>query len=323
MDLANIYKQFQADITYIEQELTRTLAAQHPVLREAATDLLRAGGKRIRPVLVLLAGKFGTYDLERLTPMAVALELIHMGSLVHDDVIDHASLRRGHPTVKARWDNRVAMYTGNYIFGHAIETTKVFHDQRVHMIISNAMNEMCRGEIAQIHDQYRWDQNFRTYLRRIKRKTALLIAVSCELGAIAAGAPALVQQKLYQFAYFIGMSYQIMDDILDFVGTNEQLGKPAGGDLRQGHITLPTLYALRTDAQLKEMLQRELTEQTASDINMEPILWRVRDSGGIDYAQMMSDRYLQKAHAALHALPECEAKMYLTQVAAYVARRKY
>ncbi|AIC94610.1 heptaprenyl diphosphate synthase component II [Shouchella lehensis] len=323
MKLAEIYKEFQTDIEYIESILERTLSAEHPVLNEASTDLLKAGGKRIRPVLVLLAGKFGNYDLEKLKHIAASLELIHMGSLVHDDVIDNASLRRGNETVMARWDNRVAMYTGDYIFGHAIETTKAFQDKRVHVIISDAMHQMCLGEVEQIRDQYNWDQTIRTYFRRIKRKTALLIAVSSQLGAIAANVEEELQQQMYYFAYFLGMSYQIMDDILDFVGTKEQLGKPAGGDLRQGNVTLPALYAMDTNPSFKEKLRKELTKDTAKMITMEPFLNDVRNSGGIEYAQDLSDRYLSKAYALLNEFPNCEAKTHLKQVAAYIGRRKY
>ncbi|MBM7840155.1 heptaprenyl diphosphate synthase [Alkalihalobacillus xiaoxiensis] len=323
MKLADIYKEFRTDIEYIELVLEQTLSAKHPVLKEASTDLLKAGGKRIRPVLVLLAGKFGNYELERLKHIAVSLELIHMGSLVHDDVIDNAPLRRGRETVMSRWDNRVAMYTGDYILGHAIETTKVFSEKKVHMIISDAMNQMCRGEVEQIRDQYNWDQNIRTYFRRIKRKTALLIAVSCQLGAIATNVEEELQKKMYYFAYFLGMSYQIMDDILDFVGTNEQLGKPAGGDLRQGNVTLPALYAIDHLDGFKHMLENKLSKESSVHIDMTPILEAVRQSGGIEYAQVMSDRYLQKAHHLLKDFPECEAKKHLTQVAAYIGRRKY
>ncbi|GIN10813.1 heptaprenyl diphosphate synthase component II [Shouchella clausii] len=323
MKLADIYKAFQGDIEFIEAELERTLSAKHPVLKEASTGLLKAGGKRIRPVLVLLAGKFGDYQLDRLKHIAVTLELIHMGSLVHDDVIDNAPLRRGRETVMSRWDNRVAMYTGDYIFGHAIETTKAFSDKRVHTIISDVMNQICRGEIEQIRDQYNWDQGLRIYLRRIKRKTALLIAVSCQLGAIVSGATTELQKNLYYFAYFLGMSYQIMDDILDFVGTNEQLGKPAGGDLRQGNVTLPALYAIEHTPGFKQRLEKSLTKESSLEMDMEPLLNEVRTSGGIEYAQAMSDRYLHKANTLLMEFPDIDAKRHLIEVASYIGRRKY
>ncbi len=186
---------------------------------------LQAGGKRIRPVFVLLAGKFGHYDIEVLKNVAVALELIHMASLVHDDVIDDADLRRGQPTVKAKWDNKIAMYTGDFVFALALELMTNIEKPLAHKILANTMVEVTVGEIQQIKDKYRFDQNFRDYFRRIKRKTALLIAASCQLGAIAADVDESIHKKLYRFGYYVGMSYQITDDILDFISTEEEAGK--------------------------------------------------------------------------------------------------
>ncbi|TSB46911.1 heptaprenyl diphosphate synthase component II [Alkalicoccobacillus porphyridii] len=322
MKLAEIYGHFQSDIKIIEKELEETIQARHEVLRQASTDLLHAGGKRIRPVFVLLAARFGTYDIQALKHIAVSLELIHMASLVHDDVIDDADLRRGKKTIKSQWDNRVAMYAGDYIFAKAVQTAAYFDSRSIHLIISDAIMEMCIGEVEQIRDQFNWDQNLRTYFRRIKRKTALLIAVSCKLGAIAANAPIDVQRRLYLFGYYVGMSFQITDDILDFVGTMEQLGKPAGGDLRQGNVTLPALYAMYKEPKLKTIIQSSLTKDEPFE-DMTDIINQIKASGGIEYAVTISDRYLQKAFDQLEALPDVEAKTYFLQLASYIGRRKF
>ncbi|GAE25083.1 heptaprenyl diphosphate synthase component II [Halalkalibacter wakoensis JCM 9140] len=323
MKLAEIYMQFQSDITIIEKELEDTVKARNDVLQEAATQLLKAGGKRIRPVFVLLAAKFGHYDINGLKHIAVPLELIHMASLVHDDVIDDADLRRGKKTIKSQWDNRVAMYTGDFIFGKAVETSTFFTEPKIHQILSNAMLEMCLGEIEQIRDQYNWGQNFRVYLRRIKRKTALLIAVSCELGALAANADKEVQRNLYQFGYNVGMSFQITDDVLDFVGTEEQLGKPAGGDLRQGNVTLPALYAMHHDESIQMAITKMLASNYPEDVDISPILKAVKASGGIEYSISISDLYLEKAYEALERLPDQQEKTYLREIAAYIGKRKF
>jgi heptaprenyl diphosphate synthase len=323
MNLTDIYLQLKEDIDIIEFELEKTIQAQNPTLSEASYHLLKAGGKRIRPVFVLLGGQFGQYNIHSLKNIAVPLELIHMASLVHDDVIDDADLRRGKQTIKAQWDNRVAMYTGDFIFAKAVETSTFFENPNIHLILSHAMVEMCTGEVQQIQDQYKLDQNFRMYLRRIKRKTALLIAISCELGAVAANAPKAIQNMLYQFGYNVGMSFQITDDVLDFISSAEELGKPAGSDLLQGNVTLPALYAIHNDPSIKELISNTIENPYVTKDEITNLLSKIKTSGGIEYSLEISDLYLKKAQDALEGLPDIAAKTYLKQIADYIGKRKY
>jgi heptaprenyl diphosphate synthase len=174
MKLTTFYSFLNDDIELIEKELEKTVHSDYPLLSEASLHLLQAGGKRIRPVFVLLSGMFGEYDINKIKNVAVSLELIHMASLVHDDVIDDAALRRGQPTIKAKWDNRIAMYTGDYLFARSLEAMTKINEPKAHEILSKAIVEVCLGEIEQIKDKYNMEQNLRTYLRRIRRKTALL-----------------------------------------------------------------------------------------------------------------------------------------------------
>ncbi|MGB8001689.1 MAG: heptaprenyl diphosphate synthase component II [Anaerobacillus sp.] len=323
MKLKTIYASLKKDLSFIESELEQTVDAHHPVLRDASNHLLKAGGKRIRPVFVLLSGKFGEYNLPLMKNVAVALELIHMASLVHDDVIDDAEMRRGAKTIKAKWDNRVAMYTGDYIFARAVELVTELKNPEANNILSNAILEMTIGEIEQIRDQFNWEQNVRHYFRRIKRKTALLIATSCELGAVAAGVSKAEQLHLKQFGYYVGMSYQITDDILDYTGTVKQLGKPAGGDLLQGNITLPVLYAMN-QGNSKDKIKGVFSENSnASQEEVNQVLSIVKSSGGIEYAQEISDRYLTKAFYELDQLPSQSARTSLKQIAEYIGKRKH
>ncbi|KMM38153.1 heptaprenyl diphosphate synthase component II [Guptibacillus hwajinpoensis] len=323
MKLKTIYASLKNDLSFIESELEQTVNAHHPVLRDASNHLLKAGGKRIRPVFVLLSGKFGDYNLVLMKNVAVALELIHMASLVHDDVIDDAEMRRGKKTIKAKWDNRVAMYTGDYIFARAIELVTELKEPSANTILSNAILEMSIGEIEQIKDQFNWDQNVRDYFRRIKRKTALLIATSCELGAVAAGASKAEQRHLKQFGYYVGMSYQITDDILDYTGTVKELGKPAGGDLLQGNITLPVLYAMNQDNKKHEIMDIFSKELNTSQEKVNQVISIVKSSGGIEFSQRISDRYLQKAFNELDQLPSQSARTSLRQIAEYIGKRKH
>ncbi len=323
MKLAMIYPFLKNDLDKIEHALNETIQADNSVLREASTQLLEAGGKRIRPVFVLLAGKFGDYDLERMKHVAVSLELIHMASLVHDDVIDEAELRRGEPTIKAKWDNRIAMYTGDYIFARAIEYLSNLQKPQAHRILSETIVEVCLGEIEQIKDKFNWDQNLRTYLRRIKRKTALLIAVSCQLGGIAANVTPREEKALFQYGYYVGMSYQIIDDVLDFTSTEEELGKPAGSDLLQGNITLPVIEAISRDPSFKQKLQSMFQEeQEIPEEDLASVVNHIKNSPGIEASLSLSERYLNKAYEALEKLPDQKAKQTFKSIARYIGKRK-
>ncbi|WP_407268699.1 heptaprenyl diphosphate synthase component II [Radiobacillus sp. PE A8.2] len=322
MKLAMTYSYLKQDLDEIERVLNQTIHAKHPVLRDASIQLLQAGGKRLRPVFVLVSGMFGNYDFDRMKTVAVSLELIHMASLVHDDVIDEAELRRGEPTVKAKWDNRIAMYTGDYIFARSLEYLSTLDDPKAHRILAETIVQLCVGEVEQIQDKYQMDQNLRDYLRRIKRKTALLISSSCRLGAIASGVSLAHERALYRYGYYVGMSYQIIDDILDFTSTEAALGKPAGSDLLQGNITLPVLFAMEDkqfSAKLKEALHQpdQLTPES-----IRPFIDYIKSSGAIERSYKVSERYLTKAYESLQVLPAGKAKKTLRDIALYIGKRK-
>ncbi|MCC3358320.1 heptaprenyl diphosphate synthase component II [Bacillus sp. REN16] len=320
MKLSLMYSYLNTDLAIIEKELEASIKGKHPVLQQAGLHLLQSGGKRLRPVFVLLGGKFGKYDIDVIKNVAVTLELIHTASLVHDDVIDDADIRRGRPTIKAKWDNKIAMYAGDYILGSSLEIITKLPNPLLHKLLAHTIVEVCLGEIEQIKDKYRFDQNLRCYLRRIKRKTALLIASSCQLGAVAAEVPADVHKKLFLYGYYVGMAFQITDDILDFTSSDEQLGKPAGSDLLQGNITLPVLYAMK-DQNLKQQIIQVSERTTASEIK--PLIKAIKQSDAIIQAEALSNRYLEKAYKILEELPSSRARNTLYNVAKYIGKRKF
>ncbi|MBE1445962.1 heptaprenyl diphosphate synthase component II [Paenibacillus sp. OAS669] len=324
MKLIDLYTKMKKDISYIEKELERSIDTDHALLREASVHLLKAGGKRIRPIFVLLGAKFGTYDMERIKHVAVPLELIHMASLVHDDVIDDALTRRGQLTVRSKWDNRVAMYTGDYIFAKALAVATKLENPKIHQILSKAIVEMSIGEMEQIRFFFNPDQTVREYLLRIRRKTALLIAISCQLGAIAAGADEKLSNRLYSFGYNVGMTFQIRDDLLDLIGTEKELGKPPGSDIRQGNITLPVIFALR-EPELRAPLLSELKRIQEADgqTDIQYFIHMIRNSRGIKQAEQMANRYIDKAIMQLKDLPDIQAKKDLIGVAHFIGNRSY
>lgn len=322
MKLPKTYGYLKKDLDRIESSLNHVIQADHPVLRNASTELLQAGGKRIRPVFVLLAGQLGDFQADKINKAAVSLELIHMATLVHDDVIDEAELRRGKPTIKHTYGNRVAMYTGDYILARALEEISSIENPHVHRALSKALVEVVFGEIEQIEDKFNWDQTLRDYLRRIKRKTALLIATSCQLGSILSNLSNRQVKAMYQYGYYIGMSYQIIDDILDFTASSRQLGKPAGNDLLQGNITLPVLYGMQ-DEKFKQLLMDVF--QNPEDVpeeEMSKVIEMLKSTDAIDRAYALSDLYLKKAIDTLEVLPNSRAKMSLETIARFIGKRK-
>ncbi|SOC20081.1 heptaprenyl diphosphate synthase [Ureibacillus xyleni] len=321
MKLKLLYSDLKADIDIIEKELEVALNSSSHLINDASLHLLQAGGKRIRPVFVLISAKFGQYNIDQVKNIAVPLELIHSASLVHDDVIDDSDLRRGRHTVKAQWNNRVAMYTGDFIFARALEYVTSIENPRVHQILAKTMVEICNGEVIQIEDKFRNNQNIKDYFRRIKRKTALLIESSCELGAVVSGLDDKNVRHLKQFGYFVGMSYQIVDDILDFTATDKELGKPAGSDLLQGNITLPILL-LKDHPTISKFIESAANGDVTEQQRLE-MLHIVRKSDAIKQSISISNHYLRKALKEVDALPNHPMKKKLRDIALFIGKRKF
>lgn len=324
MKRLDIFGALKKDMDVIEKELYRSIEGDDPQLTETSLHLLKAGGKRLRPVFVLMGGKFGNYDIDKLKYIAVPLELIHSASLVHDDVIDDAETRRGKPTVKSKWDNRIAMYTGDYIYGKALLLTTNLDNPEIHRILSKAMIEMSIGEMEQIRDFFNTEQDVRRYLLRIRRKTSLLIAISCQLGAMASDADRSIASSMYRFGYNVGMAFQIQDDLLDLCGTEKQIGKPPGSDMRQGNITLPVIYALQ-EPELRQPLLEEIERihSLNGQCDVSTAVGMIKSSSGIARSEELADRYIQKALSALETLPDIKTKKQLKDIANFITKRSY
>ncbi|RIO65146.1 heptaprenyl diphosphate synthase, partial [Mammaliicoccus sciuri] len=208
-----------SEIKKIEKQLEQSIKSNDKILESASYHLFSSGGKSDRPAFVILSSQFGKERNDEVYRVAVALELIHMATLVHDDVIDKSDKRRGSLTIAKKWDQNTAILTGNFLLARGLEHISNIEDNRVHNVISSAIVEVCMGELYQFQDQFNGNQTITNYLRRINRKTALLIQLSTEVGAIASGADAKTIRNLKMIGHYIGMSFQIVDDILDFTST--------------------------------------------------------------------------------------------------------
>lgn len=323
MKIAKTYGYLKRDLDEIELQLNRVINAKHPTLQAASKQLLKAGGKRIRPVFVLLSSQLG--DVASRTDVintAVCIELIHMATLVHDDVIDHASLRRGKPTVREQYDNRVAMYAGDYLLACALESITKIENKALHQLLAKTIVEVCIGEIEQIKEKFDFEQTVRHYLRRIKRKTAILIASCCKLGAILGGLNEQDSLRLYKYGYYVGMSYQVIDDILDFTSTEKQLGKPVGYDLLQGNLTYPVLVAMRNEEFNQYIQNLFVNPEDVSKKDLDQIIEKMTSLDAFKRSYKISESYLDKALFAISDFPKTKARETLLDIAKYIGKRR-
>lgn len=315
------------DLAVVEEELQRYARDSDTLLGEASGHLVAAGGKRLRPAFVMLSGRMFKGARERLVPLAAAIELIHMATLVHDDVIDEADTRRKLPTVRAEWGDAVALDTGDYLFAQALTIIARYGSEQICRIMAEVSLSMCQGEIEQIESAGKITRDVRVYLGRIKKKTALLISSCCLIGGLAAGADPGSLRRLQHYGHCLGMAFQITDDILDFEGSEDVFGKPVGNDLRQGIITLPVIYALG-DQQRGPLLASMISKPATGRMSGEESDWNaklmlVKQSGALDQARDLANRYLVKARQHLAHLPKGTERRILFEVTDFVQKRDF
>lgn len=317
-----LFNQINADLQRVEDELQLFIGTDYPVLRESSVHLLAAGGKRLRPAFALLAGQFYDYSLEKLLPIAMALELIHMATLVHDDVVDASMTRRGRETVKAKWGNIVSVQTGDYLLAKSLVLISLIDHPEISRILAEVSVEMCQGEIQQIKSCFDVEQSLKQYYYRIKRKTALLIAASCKLGGLASGAPARHVWALGAYGHALGMAFQIVDDVLDITAKQSELGKPVGGDIQQGIMTLPMILAMEKSLH-KQKLRYLLGKREKSQAEVQQAIDLIKASGAVEESMHWVERYIDKAKRHLLDLPDVTARRALGELADFVGTRKF
>jgi heptaprenyl diphosphate synthase len=308
----------------VEERLYTILDSPQARVNDVATHLLEGGGKRVRPALVLLCGSLaddceGSHDA--LVQVAAAVELIHMATLVHDDIVDESELRRGVATVHACWDEQIAVLSGDYLFARAFTVLAETGENRVVRIMADVVSTMSVGEIIQLGQAFE-SQTEEDYLGRVLRKTAYFIAESCRLGAVVSGLDTQAEEALVDYGHGIGMSYQIIDDILDLVGSEEEFGKPVGSDLQAGLYTLPVLYALEHSS-ASERLRQLLFDPQLEASEVGEICEIVKEAGGIEHAYERASLYIERAQAALEGLNPSPARTALSELADFIHQRRY
>lgn len=314
----------RADLEALEDGLLDAVGSPYGLVTEIGTHLVHAGGKRIRPGLCILAARSGkNFSLERILPLAETLELIHTASLVHDDVIDGAGTRRGAETANARWGSQIAILSGDYIFARAFALIATEgYGGYILKRLSELVCNLSIGEIIQNEMIYKASRDLDAYYERIQKKTADFLEICCELGAVVGGLDPADAKALARYGHAIGMAFQITDDILDILQTEEQIGKPAGNDIRQGIVTLPVIRALSVSSDAKE-LETIVTNRKMTDEDVRRALAIVRETDGVDFAMKRADDYLAHAKEILPASLPKEVREAYEMVADFIGDRDF
>ena len=320
MQLSDIYEPIKDDLAAVEDGLKQVRISDAPWLNELLGYALKGGGKRLRPALAILCAKFYDYDLPRILPLAMAVELMHLATLVHDDTIDNSPVRWGRPTVNKLWGMERAVLLGDYLFAKSGELTASTENLRVIKLLPETLMIITNGELAQAASAFKLDQPREHYFFRISCKTAALFVLATESGAVLSRAPQKSVRVLREYGHNLGIAFQIVDDILDFVATEEELGKPVGSDLLQGTVTLPAMMLV--ERYPKDNPVKRLFEGGDKKENIARAIDMVRNSSIIQECFDMAAKYQAKACEGLSALPDCDARRVMADLAEYIVSRR-
>ncbi|SFM92706.1 polyprenyl synthetase family protein [Thermodesulforhabdus norvegica] len=318
-----LYERVKVDLARIEQELRAQVLSSVPLANTVGKYVIESGGKRLRPLLTVLCARLCGYDGDRDVRLALAFEFLHVATLLHDDVIDHAEVRRNRPAANTLWGNQAVVLVGDYLYSKALMLSVEYGDLGIIEVITRAANLMAEGEVLQLQHIGNVDMTEEEYYQVIWRKTAVLMSSACRAGAMLAGATPHEEALLNDYGYHLGMAFQLIDDLLDYSGTVEELGKPVGLDFAEHKATLPFIYALKNalDGDREKLIEAFSSAEKTAEV-FQVVREIVERSGGIEYTERKAREHILKAHACLEKFPESEAKRVLYDLASFVVTRR-
>lgn len=323
LNLKQILASVADDIARLDDVIRSVNTLEIPILRQGVEAMIAAGGKRLRPAVLFMCAQFHDYDLNKLLPMAAAIELLHTASLVHDDTIDHALLRRGLPTLNSVIDQGTTVLVGDYLFAKSAVLSTMGGVLRATRIFAESLVTISEGEIEQKFATHIVSDSTESYFKRIYCKTAVLFAAAGEIGAVLSGAPEDEVQRLRHYGRQVGMAFQIVDDILDLESSAEELGKPTGGDLRQGTVTLPTMFYIEAASPAGRDAVKRVIEGDRSDHMVHQAIDLITSSDALDRAHAVAQRFSEEAKASLAGFPDLPARRSLLDLADFAVQRKF
>lgn len=323
--LSHLFAGIQPDLDQVDITFEERATSGLEILNSASMHALGSPGKRLRTALTLLSGNMKTYRFDKLLPLSVAFEMVHLATLIHDDIVDNAKTRRGNPTVNALWGDNIAILLGDYYFAKTAGLIADINDNRIDHLFSDTVATVCEGTILEIMTAGRIDLTLETYFEKISHKTACLIAACCKGGAIVSQASDEEITLLNEYGQNLGIAFQIIDDVLDYTQDQSTIGKPAGNDLRQGMVTLPLIYALQEQPHNGRYQQVHglINGSSHKDEDILSVVKWVTQSQGIEQAMADAQAYGNKARAALYHFPPSPGRDVLDELIDFVVSRQH
>jgi octaprenyl-diphosphate synthase len=320
--MEDVFEAYRDDLEEIEGHIRRNLDSEAPLINEIAAHILSSGGKRIRPLLLSLCARLNGYVPKEDLMLGSLIEFIHTATLLHDDVLDEADLRRGQQTARRIWGNHASILVGDYLYSRAMQQIATFQNHDVNDVMAIACRKMAEGEILQLCANRQPLLTETDYLRIVEYKTGALVASACKVGAIIAGTSPAQQEGLYQFGLYLGIAFQLADDHLDYTANGDHLGKTLGQDLMQGMITLPLLHLLQAcSVEERQDLTRKIETKTIEDHDLLKITTMMERYGSLTYTTKRSQEYIDAALLNLAPFKDSSAKRALAVVADYMVHR--
>jgi octaprenyl-diphosphate synthase len=310
-------------VAQVEQELERQMGSRVELAERAGLLTLQGGGKRLRPALTILAAKTcGHVEPGRLVRLGACMEMIHMATLLHDDVIDGAATRRGRPTAANLFGGTAGVLCGDVLLSKAMRLLAEDGDLAIIRLVSQAVVEMAEGEVAELETRGRFDLSEEEHLEILRMKTAAFIEACCRVGALAANAPAALQDALGTYGHALGMAFQVVDDLLDFSGDKAKTGKPRATDFREGCATLPLIYLREQLSESELQVAMSAFGNGVSDADLDNLVAWIDSRGASARARSVAEDFAQRAATALEALPDSGERDLLRSVAEFVTARE-
>jgi octaprenyl-diphosphate synthase len=318
-----LFAQMDEDLQRIEEEINKNLQSSVPLIALVTRYIIRSGGKRLRPLLTVLAARLLNYQGNDHYGLSIVFEYLHAATLLHDDVVDNAELRRGRPSANTLWGNAAVVLVGDFLLATSFFLSVLSGNLKILRILSETTTSMAEGEVLQLINSDNLEISEEEYIEVIKRKTAILIAAACQIGAILGQGDEEQEEAMRSFGLNLGIAFQLRDDFLDYTGSEEEFGKPVGKDLQEGKITLPLIHALQSS---NDGDRQRLVELITSDRNYEQIFAKVKkiiqDYQGLDYTEKLANHHITEAKSALSIFPESPTRQSLLEIAEYVVTRR-